>query len=354
MPKKLIHLQQKLVPELLEEMTKRYHILQAIQMLGPIGRRTLAAEVGLTERVLRKEVQFLQKQGLVETHQRGMTIGPEGKETLLALAEWMKEVSGLAQLERRLLAALPVEEAVVVPGNSERSEWVKKGMGRAAQSKLQDAVTDGDIIAVAGGTTLATVAEMMTPLKAGRSLLFVPARGGLGEQVENQANSICAKMARKAGGRYKLLHVPDELSEEAYESIVHEPGIREVLEKIAASSIVMHGIGEARTMALRRNSSSALLEKLAREHAVAEAFGYYFNAAGQIVHKVKTIGLQLHELEKKKRVITVAGGASKAEAIAAFFMREHSRTVLVTDESAAQSLLQIQEVKKHGKNKNWN
>ena len=41
--------------------------------------------------------------------------------------------------------------------------------------------------------------------------LFVPARGGMGENVESEANTICAKMAESAMGNYRLLYVPDQL-----------------------------------------------------------------------------------------------------------------------------------------------
>lgn len=59
-----------------------------------------------------------------------------------------------------------------------------------------------NIVAVTGGTTIEAVAEMMTPDSKNRELLFVPARGGLGEDVKNQANTICAHMAEKASGTY--------------------------------------------------------------------------------------------------------------------------------------------------------
>ena len=52
-----------------------------------------------------------------------------------------------------------------------------------------------NIIAVTGGTTMAQVAEMLNPIPDSKNLLFVPARGGLGEDVCNQANTIVAKMA---------------------------------------------------------------------------------------------------------------------------------------------------------------
>ena len=52
-------------------------------------------------------------------------------------------------------------------------------------------------------------------------------------------------------------------------------------------------------MAHRRQSSQDVIDNLQHHQAVGEAFGYYFDAQGQIVHKVKTIGLQLEILRTK-------------------------------------------------------
>ncbi|MBU8909509.1 sugar-binding domain-containing protein, partial [Desertibacillus haloalkaliphilus] len=110
-----------------------------------------------------------------------------------------------------------------------------------------------------------------------REVVFVPARGGLGEQVENQVNTISAELASRAGAQYRLLHVPDQISEEAYSSLVLEPSVKDILRLIKSACTVIHGIGDARTMALRRDSVNSFIDKLNREEAVAEAFGYYFN-----------------------------------------------------------------------------
>ncbi|HET7522056.1 MAG TPA: sugar-binding domain-containing protein [Bacillales bacterium] len=327
-------LQKKLMPDFLIVMAKRYHILQYLRLTGPIGRRSLSASLGVTERVLRKEVEFLNKQGLLRTTAGGMTLTAEGEELLGGLEEMMKEVSGLRELERTLERKLNVPEVIVVSGDSDKAPWVKKDMGRACVARLYEDLQDRNIVAVAGGTTLAAAAEMMRPVPGERKVLFVPARGGLGERVENQANTICAQMAARAEGDYRLLHVPDQLSDDAYQSLITEPGVKDVLRLIRDAGIVVHGIGEAITMARRRKSPPELMEKIEQERAVAEAFGYFFDDSGQVVHKIKTIGLQLEDLKAKRTVIAVAGGASKAEAIAAFF-RQHPRSVLVTDEGAA-------------------
>jgi central glycolytic genes regulator len=91
-------------------------------------------------------------------------------------------------------------------------------------------------------------------------------------------------------------------------------------------------------MAERRKTAQEEMEKIKHHHAVAEAFGYYFNQEGEVVHKVKTMGIQLEDVKKVEHVIAVAGGASKAKAIKAYMKQAH-HSVLITDEGAARELI---------------
>jgi central glycolytic genes regulator len=334
----LIEAQKKLLPDLLEVMQKRYRILRYISLMQPVGRRVLSNSLGISERVLRSEVQFLKEQNLLTISSAGMSLTQEGKGLLHTLEDVMREVLGLKDLETKLKQKLHVKEVIVVAGDSDLSPWVKKEMGRACTTCMKERLANGDIVAVTGGTTMAAVAEMMTPDAKLNDLLFVPARGGLGENVENQANTICAKMAEKSLGNYRLLHVPDHLSREAYESLIEEPTVKEALELIKSCRMVVHGIGDAITMAERRKTPSEDMEKIQARHAVAEAFGYYFNEKGEVVHKVKTVGIQLEDLPRVEHVIAVAGGSSKAKAIQAYMKRAH-HSILITDEGAAKALL---------------
>lgn len=334
----LIDVQRKLLPDLLEIMQKRYRILQFIRLMQPIGRRSLAPSLGMSERVLRADVEFLKEQNLVFIHSTGMSLSPEGENILRELEDFMHEFTGLKDLEQELKEKLGLQNVIVVSGDSDHSSWVKKEMGRACVQQVKARLLEKNIIAVTGGTTLAAVAEMMTPNHMDKETLFVPARGGLGENVTNQANMICATMAEKAMANYRLLHVPDQVSQEVYDSIVEEPSIKDVLQLIKSSSMVIHAIGEAKTMAVRRNTASLEMRKIEEKNAVAEAFGYYFNQNGEVVHKVRTIGLQLDDLKNIGCVIAVSGGTSKAQAIEAYF-KQTNNAILITDEGAAKQLL---------------
>lgn len=333
-----IDLQKKLFPDVLEVIQRRYQLLYYIQIMQPVGRRALAENVKLAERTVRSEVDFLNEQGAVEITSRGMHLSYEGQNILEQLAEFIKEVSGIGVLEQQLKDKLNLDYAIVVPGDSDELNWVKQEMGKACVQYLKKHMVPDQAIAITGGTTMASVAQVMTPFKGADQCLYVPARGGLGERVENQANSICAEMAKKAKGDYRLLYVPDPLSEESYQTIKEEPSIKEVLDIIRNAEIVIHGVGDALTMAERRKTSPEQLELIKKHKAVGEAFGYYFNVKGEIVHKVRTVGLQLEDLKSANHVIAVAGGRSKAQAISSYFQPGQSN-VLITDEGAAQELI---------------
>jgi central glycolytic genes regulator len=334
----LIEVQRKLLPDLLQVMQKRYQILQYIRLMQPIGRRSLSTSLGLSERILRNEVQFLKDQNLIEIHTSGMSLTKEASSLLITLEEMMKDVLGLSHLENTLKERFNLDKVIVVAGDSDQSPWVKKELGRACVSCIKERLNTKNIVAVTGGTTTAAVAEMMTPDSKNREILFVPARGGLGETVENQANTICAKMAERASGNYRLMHVPDQLSKDAYQSIIEEPSIKELLSIMKSSSMVVHGIGDAKTMAERRRTPEEDFLKIEKGNAVGEAFGYYFDQEGVIVHKVQTVGIQLDDIEEVPNVIAVAGGASKAKAIKAY-MKQALDSVLITDEGAANELI---------------
>lgn len=336
--KGLIGLQKKLVPEILEVMKQRYSLLYSVTILEPVGRRALSESTGLTERQVRGEMEFLQQQGLVNVTSKGMYITTEGRAVLGQLAEFIAEITGLNVLEQQVKDKLNVRNVIILPGNSDKDEWVKQEMAKACVSYLKKIVQESNVIAVTGGTTMAALADVMTPLQKDSHYLFVPARGGMGEKMENQANRIVSEMAKKANGDYRMLYVPDPISDSAYETIINEPAINEILQHVKSANIVIHGIGDAIKMAERRKTTDRIINKLKENKAVSEAFGYYFNHSGEVVHRVKTVGIQLEDLESVKNVITVAGGETKAEAIVSYFKQGKS-DLLITDEAAAVQIL---------------
>ncbi|GAA0462858.1 sugar-binding transcriptional regulator [Alkalibacillus silvisoli] len=335
---RIFEFQQKLIPDLLSKMDDRYNILKAIDLAEPVGRRALAERLDKTERQMRSEIEFLYEQHLVDVTSKGMYITHEGKEVIESYHQVLKEGSDLTFMERQLMQRLPVNQVKVVPGDADQSKDVKHLLGKEAAAILVQSFTDEPVVTVTGGSTMAAVADYLQPVE-GVKPLFVPARGGLGDLHEYQANSICVKMAHHANGQYRLLYVPDSIGEELHAKMQEEPTILEVLEKMNQADFVIHGIGDALTMAKRRKASESTVAKIAENGAVGESFGYYFDKNGKTVHRVNSIGLSLDRLKERSNIITVAGGKSKCEAISAYLKWGES-DVLVIDEAIARHLLQ--------------
>ncbi|BBH23127.1 central glycolytic genes regulator [Paenibacillus baekrokdamisoli] len=336
----LIEIQQQLLPDMLVVMRKRYLILRQVMLSDMIGRRTLAASLDMTERVLRAETDFLKSQDLLLIDAAGMRISEAGKRLLEDMEPYYKVMFGLSELEERIRKHFGLKQVVVVAGDSENSLHSKRELGRAGCTALRKAMGKDDVVAVTGGSTIAQVASQLTSQTPLKGNWFVPARGGLGESLDYQANTIASTMAKRTGAQYRMLHVPDHLGEEAYTSLMQEPNVREIVEVIRKARIVIHGIGDAIVMARRRRVDATVIEAMKAEGALAESFGYYFDRKGAVVRKMLTAGLRLEDIMETEVVIAIAGGQHKAEAIAAVMRFGHD-DVLVTDEAAAMELAAI-------------
>ncbi|MEK4486949.1 sugar-binding domain-containing protein [Psychrobacillus sp. FSL H8-0484] len=336
-----LHAQVKLMPEMSELLQKRYHILQTIQLTKGIGRRVLGEQLGLSERESRKELDALRNQGLIEISRDGASITTEGNSVLLELKEVVREWSGRLQLEQTLSKHLNIKAVIIVPGNVDTNSNASMLLSQEAAKYLESILSDDKIIAVTGGSTIASISNYVPESTKWKNLLFIAARGGVGKDVQLQANTIASSFANKMNGSYRTLYIPDSLSEEAHRTMKKEPFIQEMMDLYNRTNIVIHGIGDALQMAKRRSSNEEEIERLNEIGSVSESFGYYFNGQGEAVHHIRTIGVQLEQLKNIDHLLAVAGGAKKAKALISYFKQAPEQTVLVTDEGAANKMINL-------------
>lgn len=335
---KLIAIQKKIVPEIIPLILSRYQILRAINILQPVGRRALAEQLRFQERKIRNEVDFLKEQKMITCAQSGMQVTPFGEALLGEMENYIRELQGLSYLEQQIAEFFSVKKVMVVAGDTDLDETVKKDLARVTADYIRTTLREGSILAVSGGTTLAEVASALSSSAVKRNITVIPARGGLGEEVEIQANTIAASIAKGLGASYRLLHAPDDLRAKTMHSIAGEPKIKELLEMLRKADMVLHGIGSAEEMARRRDMPPEKIAELLHKGAVGEAFGYYFTINGTVVHSTSSVGLQLHELSMISEVVAVAGGRSKAAAVKAV-LTNATRDTLIIDEGAARGVL---------------
>ena len=75
-------------------------------------------------------------------------------------------------------------------------------------------------------------------------------------------------MSKNTHSKHRVFYVPDQVSNEIYQSLIKEPEIHEVLDLIKSASMVLHGIGDAITMAERRKTNPEIMQKLRKRNAL--------------------------------------------------------------------------------------
>ncbi|WDV47085.1 sugar-binding domain-containing protein [Clostridiaceae bacterium M8S5] len=340
----ILKLQKKVLPEMIDLLEKRYKILRNIYYNQPIGRRGLANNLEMGERIVRTEVNLLKKQGLIDIKSMGMNVTEEGKKIIDQLKDFIHNLKDIAGLEEALKVKLRVRNVIVAPGDIDTEELIFKDVCRTGANHLSKLIKrnhDNEcIIGVTGGTTMAELAEEMKESKKDKDLLVIPVRGGIGKNLETQSNNIAAKLAGKLNGAYKLLHVPDNIGKEALETLLQIDEIKELNNLTKKIDILVFGIGRADDMARRRKLNKDTLNYLEENEAVAEAFGYYFDINGEIKMESNTFGLGLEDFKKIPSIIGVACGTKKAESIIAISTLREDMTI-VTDEGTARKILEI-------------
>ncbi|WP_313236080.1 sugar-binding transcriptional regulator [Sporosarcina ureae] len=329
-----------LVPELPLLIEQRYQMLKLIKASGPVGRRTLSSMSGYSERETRTMLDLMKEQELVHIAKEGVSTTEKGIEVLFVLHDTMEEKSGRRQLANELAERLGILKVHVVEGDSDDSPLTKKLLGMQAAKQFRSRIKGNEIVAVTGGSSVAAIPSFMQQDEL-PNVQFIAARGGVGEEVGLQANMIAASFAESCQATYKAFYYPDTLSEEAHAVFQHEPAAKEMLELYSRTDCVIHGVGDATKMAVLRNSSEEEQQILQDQQAKGEAFGFYFNQQGEIVHRIRTVGIQMEQLQDVPLVFTVAGGASKAEALLSYLASAPSQTILITDEGAAQNMLSL-------------
>lgn len=330
----------KIAPDQLSILVRRYHVLKTIKILQPTGRRSVAQYMDLSERIVRGEVDKLSEEGLIEIAKAGMSVTVSGNSVLDALEDFTSQILGISIMEAELEKLLGIRKIFVVQGSCEENENVKKEIGLVGAQVLLKNISPKSTVAITGGSTVEALVDSIPDFSSKRAKIVVPARGGVGHKIEQQADTLASRLAKKLGSEYMLLNIPDNLGEIALNEIKNEPNVQDALEEMEQANILLFGIGNALEMAEKRRLSDAIYDFLMRNGAIAEAFGYYFNQKGEIIYSARSIGISLEQVKKISNVIAVAGGAKKAKSIIAV-TKVIKNITLIIDEGAAMEILKI-------------
>ena len=250
------------------------------------------------------------------------------------------------QLERRLRDERGLADAVVVSRAGVRSEdELQQRVAQAAADHLAGLRPSPRELGVSWGRTLSDIAHH---LRDGWSQAtdVVQINGGVSmSQRPGTAAATAVSIAQKGGGTAALLPSPAILEQRATkEAIEADRVVARVLDAARSASAYLFSAGAADHGSVHVDSgylTTADIDRLVAAGAVGDVVGRYIDAGGRIVDAdldARTVGLSLDDLRRADIAIAAIAGAPK-RAIASAVVASGLCTVLVTDESTAQHLL---------------
>lgn len=247
-----------------------------------------------------------------------------------------------ARLAEALIAKYELSSAIVGPNLDD--EAPAQAVAAAMARRLESIATSGSVTIAAGwGRTIALSASATRPVPTS-GVVVVDAFGHTTTDDTTAAVEVTNVLARKFDA--KVMHVPSPgfaASAEIAGSFLSSRPVARALDRARSADVVLVSIGITGSDSLlvaEGFMSSESMDRVMEAGAVGEIFGWYFDAEGRSVpaEGVHPIALTLEDLRNASRVIGIAGGTWKADAIrgaiAAGILDE-----LAVDETLAGALL---------------
>lgn len=253
-------------------------------------------------------------------------------------------------LSAELRRVFHLSEALVVPDHDKEPadhHAVNARVGLGGAQFLSTHLRPGASLGVGWGETVSRVIAA-TSFGAVGPVHMVTLTGG----VDGYLPTILSSKAEAADGDQvttaAVIPAPIHASSpELAAALREEPTIQQVLKHACEVDLAVVGVGTPTldaTIVQLGYFTEDDVRTLAEHHVVGDILGEFFDANGQVadlpLHD-RRIGIELADLTKIPKVVGVAGGAHKAEAILGA-LRGGFLDVLVTNEIAATRLLELE------------
>lgn len=252
-----------------------------------------------------------------------------------------------ADLEQALRDRYSLTEAIVIDCSEDRSGAIMARIGEAAAHFLEVTIQQEEIIGVSSWSqTILRMVDNIHPLKNAKAKYIVQILGGMGDaSVQTHATELTARLAKLTGGEPRLLLVQGiTSSREARLVMLSDAFARETMDLFGRLTLAIVGIGAVEPSELLARSGNVFSKQemaiLHEAGAVGEISFRFFDKDGkQVVTPLneRVIGISLEDLKRADRVMALAGGESKTEAISGA-LKLGIIDVLVTDKFTAARL----------------
>lgn len=292
----------------------------------------VSQRLGLSRQKVQRLLQEARKQGIVRIN--------------------IRPVMGVyTGLEKGLEQRFGLDEAIVVETTAyEDHSVVTREIGSGAFEYLLRVLRPHDVVVVSWGSSLLGMVDALQASGGAdgvQGVQVVQGLGGLGDPTnETHAADLTRRLAQILGGRAHLLPAPGVAgSLETRIAYADDPFVARTLQQGAAANLAFMGIGAPRPDSILIREGTIVswpeLSELEKQGAVGDINLRYFDDEGQRVPSdldERVIGLTLDEIKQIDRVVGIAGGSAKFEAIQAA-LKGKLVHVLVTDHILAQRLL---------------
>jgi DNA-binding transcriptional regulator LsrR (DeoR family) len=253
------------------------------------------------------------------------------------------------ELEAGLRQKFSLSEAIVVECSEDRDGAIMARIGEAAAHFVEATLQPDEIIGVSSWSeTILRMVDNIHPMKSGKAKYVVQTLGGMGDPtVQTHANQLTTRLARLTGAEARLLSAPGVAqSREAKLVLIGDPYVRETMDLFSRVTLAIIGIGAIVPSSMLARSGNVFSER--ELSAVKEAGGVgdlslrFYAEDGKPVKTAldeRVIGMTMDELSKVDRVIALAGGQAKTEAIRGA-LNTGVIDLLITDKFSAERLLQ--------------
>ncbi len=331
-------LMNELSPDAMSALERRYNTLRSLSYIQPAGRRQLAEYTDMTEREARSETDQLKKQGLIQSDSCGMRLTSEGMRVLLELYEAISAISDKRDMELALASILNIKAVSIVSGDADQKNMVYRDMGARAAKCFQRYAADISSAAVTGHKTV----EYMTNSRfiSGRhvGLSIYPIRTAQLNSEDDNANNNCARLARKMGANYRLLHLGEGLTINEIEKRYQSAGVKEAVAGAMGAEVIVSGVNSFNSSPVFNAMSVRARESLLQEDACCELLGNFLKKDGKQINNPPIYSTAVEELGEARIFMLIAGGASSYDAISALACRLGNMH-LITDETTAGALI---------------
>lgn len=268
----------------------------------------------------------------------------KAREQKIVQIQVVRPESGEVELEREIEARCKLKEVILVP-SANSHESLLRNLGEGAATYLKRILRGNEVIAISWGTSLLSMVEALFPLNI-PDIRVVQMLGGLGDpDADVHGAEIVYRLAQLLQAKPRTLASPGIVgSAEVRKALSADVQVADTLRLASQADVALVGIG-----ALSRHSvlvgagtilSSADIRRLQAKKVVGDIALRFFDITGEPLDdelNERIVGLSLDEVRQIPRVVAVAGGPDKFDAICGA-LRGGYVDVLVTDRLIAERL----------------